>query len=330
MNATTGPISPGAWMKSLALHGAIVALMLFIAYSAKLDADKQPRIIELVAGPGDDYAATEAPALGDPSSVKLAVPKVEPPPASAPAVSPPQPAQEEPLPIVPAPQPQPVKKEVAKTPPPTPKTTEPTPNFARQIKAKVATAKKKAEAEVAKQRKKEEERRKADERKKAEEQKKDQARMSLAEFNAKYPKKTASASSASTSKSASANVKKIDTKGIRDGIAGGSPASKAGANGKALTRAEAALIELYFSDLLGKLRRAFEEDRPPGLSDSLKVTIEVKSNANGSLTNARVSQPSGNPEFDKAVLEALRRVKMGPRPDQSSETVSFVFTMREE
>ena len=123
--------------------------------------------------------------------------------------------------------------------------------------------------------------------------------------------------------------KPIDTKGIASGVLGGSSASTKGADGKALTREEATLLELYDAEFLLKLRKAYEENQPPGLSDSLRVTISVRSNPDGSLTNARVAKSSGSPEFDRAVMDALRRVKMPARPDKRTETVSFDFTMRE-
>lgn len=314
MNATMGPVSPGAWAKSLALHGAVVALMFFIAYSAQLT-ETPPRIIELVAGPGDDYAAKEAPALGDPGSVKLQIPT----PVAMPTPPAPQPEPVRPEPVRPAPQPvpeavvpvpvqQPVKKEAPKTVPK--KEADPNTNFSRQIQKKVETAQKKARVEAEKQRKEEAKR----------------VATTKAEFDAKHKTKTPTPNAPKTTPG---KYQKVDVKGIADGVAGGSSASTKGAGGKALTREEGELMELYYSDMLQRVRRAYEEDRPPGLSDSLKVTIEVRSNADGTLTNARVLQSSGMPEFDRAVLGAVKRVRMPARPLKNSETISFGFTMRE-
>lgn len=309
MSATISPTSPRAWMMSFALHALIVVVLVIFTYTAKLTADKQPRVLELVAGPGEDYAAMAAPALGTETGVKFDLPT----PAPAPKVTAPTPPPrvETVSPIVPAPPP--VVKPAPKAPP---KQKEPDPakDIAAQLKRDVAAAKKKAQNQAAKDRKKE------------------QARMTKEQFDREQAaKKVASAKTAksSSAKPSTAKFKPIDTKGISGGVVGGSSASTKGAGGKALTRAEATLLELYDAEFLQKLRRAFEEDRPPGLSDALRVTIGVRSNADGSLTSARVTQPSGTPEFDKAVLDALRRVKMRPRPDGKAETVSFVFTMRE-
>lgn len=310
-------------MKSLALHGALVGVMLLIAYSARISEDP-PRIIELVAGPGDDYTAKEAPALGDPNSVKLQIPRAVPAPtpvAPTPPVVQPEPPAVRPVqeatPIVPAPVPQPAKKETPKT---VPKQKEPDPakNMSKDLKAQVTAAKRKAQREAEKERKKQEELAK---------------KMSKEEFDRLNAQKNAQkkvASVNSPTKGAATKVPLIDAKGIRDGVAGGSSNSKVGAGGKALTREEATLMDLYYSDLRQKLRTAYEEDRPPGLSDSLEVKIELRSNQDGSLSNIRVVDPSGIPEFDRAVVAAVRRIKLAARPiKDGGQTITFVFSMRE-
>ena len=122
--------------------------------------------------------------------------------------------------------------------------------------------------------------------------------------------------------------KLIDAEGIAKGVVGGSTANKVGgASGKALKTDNTDILAGY--DALFKQRLRAEFEPPPGLSDTLKVEIEVRSNADGSLTGGRVAKSSGSPEFDRAVLEALRRVKMPPRPDKKSETIEFIFNMRE-
>ena len=47
---------------SATLHGA-VALLLFLNFVLKRDDSDRPKVFELVAGEGDNYMATEAPAL---------------------------------------------------------------------------------------------------------------------------------------------------------------------------------------------------------------------------------------------------------------------------
>lgn len=307
-------VAPSAWIKSLALHGAIVGIMIAIAYSAATE--KTPKIIELVAGPGEDYGAKEAPADGTAAGVDFSIPK--PGPVNTPAPTPVAPAPTPPRVVEPKPEP---KKEVA---PPVPtKKEEAIPDFAKKIKQQTNAAKQKAIREVAKERKKEEELRKKQEA----EQKKKEAQMSKAEFDKMNAnKKVASA----TTKPGPTPFKKLDPKGITGGVAGGSSASKAGAGGKALVREDGAVMELYYSEMVAKLRRAYDEQKPPGLNDSLKVAIEFRSNANGTLTAARVVQGSGSAEFDRAVLAAFREVRMPARPDGKSETITFTFTMKEE
>src|SRR3569833_4023292 len=92
--------SANSFLTSLLIHGLAVAGLFGYAYF--LHNEEPPtKIIELVAGEGDNFGATEAPALGSPDS------KVNNPDAAAPA---------ETSPIAPAPEPQPME---AVAPPPT-------------------------------------------------------------------------------------------------------------------------------------------------------------------------------------------------------------------
>ena len=60
--------SPGAYGLSALLHGGVIALVLFFSYAATSVVKDEPKVLELVAGAGDNYAATAAPALGSPGS----------------------------------------------------------------------------------------------------------------------------------------------------------------------------------------------------------------------------------------------------------------------
>ena len=132
----------------------------------------------------------------------------------------------------------------------------------------------------------------------------------------------------SSTKVASAKVPTIDGEGIAKGVVGGSVNNKVGgAGGKALRNDSDDVLGMYFSLFKQKLRVAFEP--PPGLSDSLTVSVEVQSNADGTLGSPRVVKSSGSREFDQAVLEAVRRVRMPPRPDKKSESITFPFLMAE-
>src|SRR5450631_2321003 len=83
--------SPGAYGISALLHGAAAGLIMFFSYAATSMVKDSPKVFELVAGAGDNYGATEAPALGSSGGVKLApkpVARTEAPPKPAPEASP--------------------------------------------------------------------------------------------------------------------------------------------------------------------------------------------------------------------------------------------------
>jgi colicin import membrane protein len=98
-----------AFFTSLLLHGVFVAIIVLLAYTFNSMRPEVPKIFELVAGEGDNYAATAAPALGSPEGIKLAAPV---PAAAVPEPTPPAPTVAE---AMPAPTPVPAKVPV-KTP----------------------------------------------------------------------------------------------------------------------------------------------------------------------------------------------------------------------
>jgi colicin import membrane protein len=83
--------SPNAYLMSGLLHGCVALLAIFLAFGISSPAPEAPKVFELVAGAGDNYAATAAPALGVPGGIRLhvpampAAPAVEEPPAPLPA-----------------------------------------------------------------------------------------------------------------------------------------------------------------------------------------------------------------------------------------------------
>jgi colicin import membrane protein len=93
--------SPGAYGMSVLLHGAVVLLIGFFSYAASNVVQDSPKILELVAGAGDNYRATEAPALGSPGGVKVQAMPL--PPAEKPRPAPVQPAPIEAAPAEAAP-----------------------------------------------------------------------------------------------------------------------------------------------------------------------------------------------------------------------------------
>jgi colicin import membrane protein len=90
------PQSPSAYALSALIHGAVAALVLFFTYATSSVVRDAPRIFELVAGAGDNYAATKAPALGGAALAKATAA------VAKPAPSPIQPAPLQAVPNAPA------------------------------------------------------------------------------------------------------------------------------------------------------------------------------------------------------------------------------------
>ncbi len=289
------PDSPKAFFLSAALHAAVVALLLWGGTLINRQ-EEQPKIFELVAGEGDNFMADEAPALGGPSvELELPQPAPQPEPEPAPPTLTPVPPA-----VVPAPSP-------------------PPPNWTKQIKRDITRAEANAKRQIAKERAAEEKRRAEEEKRRAEEAKK----MTKAEFDALNKSKARP-----TPKAPPPKIAKINAAGIAKGVTGGSVKNQTGgAGGKALTADDGTALERYFALFKQRLIARFEP--PPGLSDTLEVRVRVQSNADGSLSNASVVKSSGSAEFDRAVLDAVRRVVMPPRPDRRSEPIEFPFAMHE-
>jgi len=286
--------TPGAFMLSLTLHGAIVAIVLFFTFVVHTQVKQQPKIFELVAGEGDNYMATEAPALGTPG-VKLNVPVPPTPvPKPEPEPAPPEPviqrAPEKPAPKV---EPKPVETK--------------TPNYTKDV-LRIASKREQRLVEA--------------DRKKREAEAK---RISKAEFDKQNKNKPTPKPGAVTPK-----VQRIDAEGIAKGVVGGSVANKTGgAGGKALSRAEQSALDSYIALLLQRLRAAHE--KPPGLSDLLEAEVEFRIAADGTLSSVKIVRSSGSSEFDRSVLEAFARVRsIGPTPNNKSDVWVVTFKMKEE
>jgi colicin import membrane protein len=146
--------TPAALMTSLALHALVVTVVLLFTYSATFQSKEPPKIFELVAGEGNNYMATEAPALGTPGGVKLNVPTPPAPKPEVPAKVEPAPVQPEPAPVTPAPvaPPKAPPTKAATKAPPTPRTP------AQEIRRQLANADLRAKRAVAKERAEEEKR----------------------------------------------------------------------------------------------------------------------------------------------------------------------------
>jgi len=296
----TGPRDGRTYFLSLLLHGAVVAAILIVAYAANQTSPQAaPKIFELVAGTGNNYGATAAPALGVPGGVKLTMPATRPVPVApaetAPAPPPPQPAA--PAPSVP-------NETLARSATPDAST----PNFTKTLERTENRRAAKLEAQYKKQLE-------AEQRK----------QMSYDEYVKQHGAPKAGAAPAASSK-----VEKVDAEGIRDGVVGGSAANKTGgAGGNALTREEGDLLDAYFAFLTAKIK---ENDVPPsGVSDRLETKVSFYVAADGSLSRGHITQSSGNAAFDQSVLEAIARThSVGPRPDHRGDTETLTFKIKDE
>lgn len=300
--------SSSAFFLSATLHGVVVVMILLMTYVWQDHAKEPTKVFELVAGEGDNYMATAAPALGTEGG-KVTMPNV---PTPTPTPPEPAPIQAAPEPVV---QPEPAaptpKTAVTKAPPP-----DAIRDFSKDVKR---IEKKRADRLIAKDRAAREA---AEKKAKLEEAK--QKKMTKEEFDRQKK------SGITPKPGSSQKIARIDAEGIAKGVAGGSTANKeGGAGGKSLTRDEGDALDLYFSLLKRRLKDAL--DKPPGLSDTLVAIVEVHIAGNGLLSGARISKSSGSEEFDQAALAAVARVRsIGARPDGKSETLLIPFRMREE
>jgi TonB family protein len=315
--------SPSAYSLSMMLHGAFVAAMLFTAFAFKDETSrKSTEIFELVAGEGDNWAATEAPAIGSPDGIKFQ-------PASRPVVRPrPEPVAEpvaQPEPVAPSPvAPAPIeavappKVEPKKTTPPPQKT------LAQQVEQ---TAARKEKAIVTQFRRQEAARLKKEAAEKAKRDAAEAAaakKMTKEEYDRLHGKQVAA-----NSKAGPASFEKVTTKGITGGVDGGTT-DKPGADGKVLSRAEQDRLGTYFEALKQKFKAAHEREKPSGVSDQLSARVSFYVAANGAIGQVKIVKSSGNAEFDESVIRAIRSVtSIGPRPDNRSDTKEVTFNMRD-
>jgi colicin import membrane protein len=294
---------PAAFVTSVLLHGLVVAVLLLAAYSKSFESKPATKIFELVAGEGDNFAATEAPALGSPGGIKLSVPTppIPRPEPVAPEVTNPEPVPEKPIPPPPVPKPPipvapPVpKQEPVKSPTEPKPTTSKTKTMAEQMRWEAIRSESKIKTQIARD--------KAAEKKRLEQE-------------------------AKVAKAAAASAPRVDVEGIVKGVQGGSTANKeGGAGGKALVRSDGPVMEAYFGMLRDRLLKAL--DKPPGLSDTLVAEAEFRIGADGSIRGAKIISPSGSAEFDRAVLEAYSRVRMPARPDGKSSVQTARFRTKD-
>jgi colicin import membrane protein len=270
-----------AFVLSLLLHGAVVAAIIALAFAVQQRKPPPAMIFELVAGPGHDPFATEAPALGNPDA-DFKVQVKEPP------------GHVEPIPVAPEPPaPAPTRTQTERVTRPEPKA--PATERARAVEKAPARS---------------------------------VARMTYDEYVKLHGRPSAAKTGTARSPRPIA-VPRISTRGIADGVAGGSPNSTRGSGGTALQAAEHTELQAYISRLVMALRQSHE--KPPGLSDLLSADVEFLIGADGTLSRVRIARSSGNAAFDESCLEAFRRVgSVGPKPDGKSATWILEFRMKDE
>ncbi len=304
-----------SFFASAVLHAVLAVLVMWFTWtSTKTDKDSLP-IFELVAGDGDNFAATEAPALGVEGGIKLEIPE---PPAPSPSPVEAAAPEPDPSPVVEASSP------VEPVAPPVKPTTAPVKEYKPVNMAKMVDriADKRA-ANIEKKLKAEQDR--AAKAEAAANAKK----MTKAEFDRLNKNKSLAAQKPGSSGTGT-SVKKIDTEGIAGGVAGGSTANKTGgAGGKALTRQDIELSEAYISLLIQRLKQAHQ--KPDGLSDSLQATVKFRLTASGAVVNVTIVSSSRNPEYDQSVLAAFRRISLPPPPaNLKTNDYTITFKMRED
>ena len=299
--------SPGAYLSSATLHAVAVVLLLGAAWVAKQQARPPVKIFELVAGAGDNWAATAAPAFGTPGGVKLKVPATAEPMPRIAEPTPPAPVQAAPI------------QDAAPVPPTTAKTTATkTTDLVRTVKQTAA----KVEQKIA-------QKQRMDEANAADKARKEAAAakkiMTKDQYDKLYGKQANPAGKAGATK-----IARVDAEGIAGGVAGGSTSNKVGgAGGKALSAEEASLMDRYFSYLKERLEQVHEP--PVGVSDKLSVRVEFMLPADGTISQVHVVRSSGNKDFDQSVLDAFKRVRpIGTRPDGRSEPLILEFKTRDE
>jgi len=295
--------SPASYGVSLMIHGAIGAVILVTAYVFNDAAKKNSGIFDVVAGPGDNWNATEAPAPGAPDApdtVTFTPPADTPRPAVIPA------AQPEPAPAQTATPVTAIPRDAVVVPPPK-----------AQAKIQPQTPPIKAVP--------------------AQTQKQNTSKqMSIDEFNKLYgPKnknapssKTPAKTSATTAAKAVTAQQIITGKGLAGGIDGGT-GSAPGAQGNALTAAERDQMDAYFAALAERIKQAHE--KPEGVSMELVTRVEYYVGADGTIGAVKIIRSSGNRAFDDSVLKAFRSVQsIGPRPDGRGSAQAVNFRMKEE
>jgi colicin import membrane protein len=287
---------PGAFVVSAGLHVAVVVALLLMLWRSRREPPPVPQIFELVAGAGDNYAATEAAAAATPAPPTETV-NVELP--EAPPV---------------------ITKELVLPPPPAPVVERtPPPKVEPKIEPKVEPKK----AETKQPAPKKAEPKKVEPKK--EEPKKTESLVRPTTFQDFVKKEGTPKAAPKAAPPAPIRAKSIDVDRVVQGVAGGSTAVKAGASGTALSVAPN--DQAYVAMILDRIRRSMEA---AGVTELSEARIEFRVAANGELSAPRILRSTGSAAFDQALITAFRTIRpIGPPPSQRAEFFSVTIRMRE-
>jgi colicin import membrane protein len=274
----------GAFWMSALMHGLAVALALLLTVALKDRSKPEEKPFELVAGPGDDFNASEAPAGSEAGAAELGEIAFT-PTSEVPSWTPPAPVPVEPLPPAPPPPPTPVAP-VAPAAPTTAAEPPPVPNFTRQINRTIQREKAKTDREIKKQR--EAESRAAKERQLADK------RLSFEEYQRSLGNKSSPAQRAAAAGAGAGP--RLDPKAIKQGVTGGTGPGSKGAGGTALSASLATEMQRYFAMLTLRLREAHA--KPGGVSDLLSADVQFTLAANGAISGVRIVRSSGNADLN--------------------------------
>lgn len=301
----------GAFWVSTGAHGFFVVCLLVLTFMLRDKVEETPAIFEIVpvAGEGDDFLATEAPAgheAGLAATGELRMPDIPPVPVWTPP----------PVAVVPVAKVEPASAPLAAEP-------VPVPNFASDLRATLRQEKRKVEQELRRERAQTAAAEKAAAAKAAEDARKKTA--SFEQFQREQGVKTSPASRPAATPPKPGP--RIDASGIKKGVTGAAGAGSTGAGGTALSRAEANAMDAYDAMLRARLLAAHV--LPPGVSDLLSADVIFTVAASGAISGARIDRSSGSAEFDRSVLDAISRVRMPPRPDGKTDSQRFKFRLRD-
>lgn len=282
--------SPGAYGISALLHGAVLGLVLFLSYASMKVSEDTPKIMELVAGSGDNYMATEAPALGVSGGAAVT--------ATAPIQAAPQPVVPQDSPIQAAPEPVPAP--AAKPAKPVAKAPAKVPDLVAQLKKTEARRERNLERKYQKE-------------KEAEEK-----RLSHEEFLREQAAAKAG------------KVSHVDAEGIREGVVGGSTSNTTGgAGGKALTREESSELDAYFSLIRSRIKDNHTPPEGVSDSLVARVEFLLSADGALSHVRIVKSSGNADFDRS-VVEACERTHSNPPRPDHRSETVQMTFRMHED